>query len=828
MAVMAFCACTDYQSQIDQLQSQIDQLKLGNDDVNASAQSLQSLLEQIQAGSEVASFSPVGSGDAISGYVLTFENGESVTVYNSDCNISVGKDGDGYYWMVDDKFLEKDGQMVPIVSETVSPQFRNEEGNIQVSYDNGVSWDSVGSFGKPCIESVTEDNASVTFCLAGGSTIVIPKEKSTSLALSVFADDEIYSDEDNEVICNITGADESTQIFVYAPAGWTTKLNRTKVEKFIIKINPGRDINNGESYSVFLFVSDNRGHSVVAEVPFIGNEEPVLEGVPGKGEDPGDGKKSAIVGARVGAAGGKVAVKINTNLAYAVNCSEDWLTYAPAKAVRTESLELIAEPNTDGIARTATVTVTAGNYKVMAKVIQEGAAKEEVPSYGPTTENRFPILGYNSLTSPNATVENYRKLEEAGFTISLSGFASKGVQKEDRYFPDFYSNPSIAKFDAAFAAAGQTNVKLIIPLSQYAADHSKKVHLMPDGTAVGYVDVINRYKDNPALWGYQIHDEPTSPADMQEVRDMMDAISEVDPNHRFYTALLSISGWYTPSMNAGGIWNDMEGYLGGWFDIVQPTDMFNTDCYPVRYTTSPGRISCSREWQEGDEEYIIDTWYEGLAVDLKVAQERGVDFWGYTCTSRYSTEPAEPTYEGLMLQANTVLAYGGKGLIHFTVEAWNIDCFSAPFMEDGTTTRTYDYIKAVNRMVQNRADIFLNSDVKWVRHTKGTNRKALKWWRNAQMEIPARNTEFSDSDLAGDAVTSLSTDITAVISRFSANGAEYLMIQSKDHTCPTDVIFTNTREVYEIDKEARAGKISAGRHTYTIGKGDCLLLRLTD
>ena len=53
------------------------------------------------------------------------------------------------------------------------------------------------------------------------------------------------------------------------------------------------------------------------------------------------------------------------------------------------------------------------------------------------------------------------------------------------------------------------------------------------------------------------------------------------------------------------------------------------------------------------------------------------------------------------------------------------------------------------------------------------------------------------------------------------------MIQSKDHTVYTDVTFTNTATVYEIDKEARLHPVSAGKHVYTIGKGDCLLLRLT-
>ena len=822
--------CTDYKSQIDEIQAQISTLQSSCGDLSSSIQSFQSLVEQLEKESKVAVLTPVGSGSSIAGYVVTFDNGESVTVYNNSFNIGVGQEGGRYYWMADGKFIEKDGRKIEISKETVPPLFKIENDCLMFSTDNGAGWSTAGAVGRPCIESVTEDGSSVKFTLAGGSDIVIPKDEKHTLAIKFYKENDIYAMEDNEVVYELTGAGDNPQLAVYVPEGWRYSIDSSDKTTGYININPGNFVDYEKLYSVYVFVADGKGQAIIAEMQFTGYEDEVLAAVPCEDGNEGDGTKSAVTGARVGAAGGKVAVKINTNLEYTAETDADWLVYNPTKSVRTESLQFTAAPNPDQFARTALVTVKAGNYKVLTRVIQEPAAggtdpSEDVPA---VVENTFPIYGYNSLTAQNSTVENFRKLEEAGFTASQSGLCSKGVQKEDRYFPDFYGDPSIEKIDKVMEAAAQTGVKVVLPMGSYAYDREGLHHIMPDGTTkIGFRDVVNRYKDNPALWGYQILDEPTSPEDMEHIRSLMDDILEIDPDHRFFTALLACSGWYTPSMGQGGIWDEVEGYLNGWCDIVHPTDMFNTDCYPVRYTTRPGSWTVTREWEEGDEEFILQVWYEGLAADLKVAQERNLDFWGYTATSRFSKEPAEPTYEGLLLQVNTILAYGGHGIVHFTVEAWNIDCYTAPFMEDGTTTDCYDQVKAVNLMVQRRAGIFLHSDVKWLRHTKGTNRKALKWWRGAQDEIPARNTQFADSDLAGDVVTSLSTDITAIVSRFSSDGVEYLMIQSKDHTVCTDVTFTNTATVYEVDKEARLHPVGAGRHVYTIGKGDCLLLRLT-
>ncbi|MCF0173510.1 MAG: hypothetical protein HUJ91_07295, partial [Bacteroidales bacterium] len=150
----------------------------------------------------------------------------------------------------------------------------------------------------------------------------------------------------------------------------------------------------------------------------------------------------------------------------------------------------------------------------------------------------------------------------------------------------------------------------------------------------------------------------------------------------------------------------------------------------------------------------------------------------------------------------------------------------SPVMEDGTHTDVYYALKEVLRSVQARADIFLHSDVKWVRHTTGTNKRAKKWWRTN--EVPAANERFRTSDLGSDPITDLSTDITALVSRFSSNGDEYLMVVSKDHTETFDLEFTNTKKIYSVDKKGQLGAITPGDHTLTIDKGDCVIFKLND
>ena len=150
------------------LEGEVESLKGLIDQCNSNVSGLRSIVEEMQKGSTIKSVVDVkDEAGKVIGYTITFSDNKVITIYN-------GKDGepgtpgapgstpaisvilvDGvYYWTVDGKILEVDGQPVPVTGEKgepgepgkdgLTPQFRINNGNWEVSFD-GKTWTVVGS-----------------------------------------------------------------------------------------------------------------------------------------------------------------------------------------------------------------------------------------------------------------------------------------------------------------------------------------------------------------------------------------------------------------------------------------------------------------------------------------------------------------------------------------------------------------------------------------------------------------------------------------------------------------------------------------------------------
>ncbi|MBQ5402350.1 MAG: hypothetical protein IIU16_05490 [Bacteroidales bacterium] len=265
--ILALASCQKYDAEIAELQRKIDKLTTDNSNVNNNVSSWIKIVEALQTSAELTTFTPIKESGKVIGYTLTFKEegkpAETVTVYNSEANVSVGADGGKYYWMVDGQWLTDDsGSRVEACQGPVVPQFRLVSGKIEASLDGGVSWKNVGEVGTPVIDQVNDSEDALTIVLAGGQSISLPKQKALTLTLSPTSQ-TMAAGGGRSVNYTISGGTEDTSVLVYAKDGWKASVTRTNASKGYIEITSPDAASQSE---VLVFVSDNAGRAVVASI----------------------------------------------------------------------------------------------------------------------------------------------------------------------------------------------------------------------------------------------------------------------------------------------------------------------------------------------------------------------------------------------------------------------------------------------------------------------------------------------------------------------------------------------------------------------------------
>ena len=280
--------------------------------------------------------------------------------------------------------------------------------------------------------------------------------------------------------------------------------------------------------------------------------------------------------------------------------------------------------------------------------------------------NQFPILGWgvlNYLPEHSKTPEFYEEMKECGFTIA--GFASN---------------------DEQVAAAKQAGMQVIIWHRDITAVDFR--HPDPDGWREKVKAVVDKYADEPAVWGYYVKDEPELD-EMEGVALMTQLVRELAPGKEPYANL------YPPSANPKH-WAplDFEGYVEKAMKEFASQSV-GYDQYVF--------------YEDGN---IRETMQKGYKVSREKALATGKDWW-YCGLSIAHRTYAVPTFPQLNMAAFSALAYGAKGLAWFTyldtcMQGWH----DAPLNAYGERTPTWWALKRVNRDIQGLAPILnhLKSD----------------------------------------------------------------------------------------------------------------------
>lgn len=188
-----------------------EELKKICNEMNTNIQSLQTVIEAMEAGDYIVSCTPLMENGKQIGYTITFAKGGSIVIYHgkdgqngaNGTDGSNGKDGktpqigvkqdaDGiFYWTVDGEWLtDESGAKIPVTGKDgqagskgengITPQLKIEDGYWYVSYDGGQQWQKLGkATGEDGKDGegikITEDEYNVYFDLPDGTRITISK-----------------------------------------------------------------------------------------------------------------------------------------------------------------------------------------------------------------------------------------------------------------------------------------------------------------------------------------------------------------------------------------------------------------------------------------------------------------------------------------------------------------------------------------------------------------------------------------------------------------------------------------------------------------------------
>ena len=385
-AVLGMASCTkDLESRVDALENSVQSIQQQitelTEKLNKDVADLKKVIDALKENVFVTGVSEIKEDGKVVGYTITLSKGQALTIYHgtngkdgsNGLDGTNGKDGkdavaptvgviviDGvYYWAVNGAALtDASGNMIPVYAETDAPEFKYEDGKWWISTDG--TWSPLVSAGNgdSVFSAVNYDDASVTFVLADGTEIVLPRQAVFSLNIAS-AQVAVLPGATVNVAYTITGATENTTVYAVADAGYSVKVEAASASEGNLAIKTPNPLTDGK---VVVFAGNNT-NAGMATISFT-------EGVVNITENKYTVAKD----------GGNIEIPVSTNYSYEVVIPENasWLTYVETKAMRNETIVLNAAANA-GTSRNATVTIKSGDKTWCTfEVAQEGSVAANI------------------------------------------------------------------------------------------------------------------------------------------------------------------------------------------------------------------------------------------------------------------------------------------------------------------------------------------------------------------------------------------------------------------------------------------------------------------
>lgn len=298
---LSACSLDEVRQDIDALENRVAALEEWQASLNSDILALKQLVAGLEERNLITSVTPVLEQGVEVGYRITFQTGDPIVIYHGEDSSYIPlfgvaeNDAGDYCWTLDGEFIkDKDGNLIP-ASSGIAPQVRINSDKIwEISTDGGQTWKSTGvpatgekgDTGDALFADIdyTTDPESVTFTLADGTVLVIPRCMELGIG---FADGNgiyaispdnnvieliltgITADNYNAIIAELKAEDGTSDIDIATKAGdevvvTPPTFNEAGVYNGDAKITINKEGSAGEQALLKVTLLDNDGNEVTS------------------------------------------------------------------------------------------------------------------------------------------------------------------------------------------------------------------------------------------------------------------------------------------------------------------------------------------------------------------------------------------------------------------------------------------------------------------------------------------------------------------------------------------------------------------------------------
>ena len=376
---------------IEDLKGRVTTLETLCTELNSNLTALNTLVQAMQKGDYVVSFSPLIEDGVEVGYRIVFKENGVVDLYHGKdgadgedgkdgangedgANGTDGEDGkdghtpvlgtkqdtdDAYYWTIDGEWvLDGEGNKIPLVTVGATPQLKIEDETWFVSYDDGKTWEELGAAVSVGIKDIKEENGELVITMADGTSIAVPLGSPMKVVLGEFDATALQYGADLEIPYTVEGVEGDVVVFLLKEgAAFEAELveESALAGKVVVKQLAAAQTESKGKVGIFAVAED--GTTVSQAVRLVSGVFYAAEGNQETYE--------------VEAAGGNVEFKVATNAAFEVKTGAEWITYVETKAIEEKTLTFAVAAN-EGEDRETTVELASGDIVLSFTVAQAG------------------------------------------------------------------------------------------------------------------------------------------------------------------------------------------------------------------------------------------------------------------------------------------------------------------------------------------------------------------------------------------------------------------------------------------------------------------------
>ena len=381
----------------------------------------------------------------------------------------------------------------------------------------------------------------------------------------------------------------------------------------------------------------------------------------------------------------------------------------------------------------------------------------------------FPIGCWRGPSPAHNTLEHYQRVRDCNFNI---------VGPSGGYTPESHRT--------LLDLAAKAGLKAILVDGRISSQM-----VMRDDWKSLVTQIVADYASHPALYGYYLHDEPSSVL-FDPLGKISREFERQDPTHLPYINLLPT---YANNRQLGT--PTYADHLQKFLQMSTPR-VLSYDHYAL---LKKGGIRAD--------------YYENMELVQVASQRSGIPWWYVHNSGAYSGYRV-PTEAEMRWQVYTSLAYGTKGIgyWYYWGRLQEDDDRTGVVDRDGKPTRLYHILQKLNGETQALGKVLL----------------PLTWtgaWHVGEIPQGTRR-------LGGDGIVQLPADKPLFVGLFrAADGTQYAMIVNRDYAAPVEFeagFLPHVVGVARISaKDGSAAALTSKTRTFTLGlgAGDGMLLRLT-